>query len=239
MVPFIIANWKMHFSLTHANAVCNKLMAHQCEKLIIAPPAPYLALLAANFPSLTFCAQNLSKFITEGAYTGEYSGSMLKSCGINYSIIGHSERRVLFHDTNAIVAAKVNACLKAGITPVICIGESAQNRQDGCHAHVLIEQLQTFISDDINDEIIIAYEPIWSIGTNRLPTTSELIETFEAINSYLAQSKVAKNVRLLYGGSVNLDNIEQILSINHVNGVLVGKSSLDPEILIEMLNRLY
>jgi triosephosphate isomerase (TIM) len=239
MVPILIANWKMHFSLTHAINVCNKLMAHQCEKLMIAPPIPYLAFLAATFPNITFCAQNLSEFIIDGAYTGEYSGSMLKSCGINYSIVGHSERRTLFNDTNAIIAAKVNACLKADITPVICIGESAQNRQDGYHKQVLIEQLESFILNDIDDEIIIAYEPIWSIGTNRLPTKLELTETFEAINSYLAQTRVAKNARLLYGGSVNLDNIEQILSIDHVNGVLVGKSSLDPAILIEMLNRLY
>ena len=238
MTPIIIANWKMHFTLEETNAFCNKLVGTQRDNLIIAPPIPYIALLAATFPKINFCAQNLSSFAEEGAYTGEYSSKMIKSCGINHAIIGHSERRTLFKETDELIAAKVNASLDAEVTPIICIGESIQVRQSGNYVQFLIDQLKASLPTATDDDIIIAYEPVWSIGTNQIPTEQQLIETFQAINSYLEQSKVAKNVRLLYGGSVNSDNIEMIRDLDHVSGVLVGKSSLDLGILIKMLERL-
>lgn len=240
MTPIIIANWKMHFTLTEARNICNKLAEKPQSNLIIAPPTPYLAYLATNFPNLNFSAQNLCEFFEEGAYTGEYSGPMLKSCGIDHAIIGHSERRSMFGETDELISAKVSASFKANITPIICIGEPALVRRNGNHAQFLIAQLKASLPTNINQgDVIIAYEPIWSIGTGHLPTRAQLIETFEIINSYLRQSKVAKNVCLLYGGSVNSDNIELILDLDHVSGVLTGKSSLDPEILIKMLERLY
>lgn len=237
MTQSIIANWKMHFSLTEVDTICKKLAENPKNNSIIAPPAPYLAYLAAKFPSLNFCAQNLCEFSKNGPYTGEYSGVMLKSCGINYAIIGHSERRSLYNESDQTILAKVSAALNAKVTPIICIGESAETRQNGGYKEFLINQLESSLPSNIEDDIIIAYEPIWSIGTNELPTNIELMEAFEVISSNIAQSPVAKNVRLLYGGSVNLDNIEQVLSLKHVNGVLVGKSSLDPEILVKMLER--
>lgn len=238
MSPIIIANWKMHFSLAEVDAICVKLAENPKNNLIIASPAPYLAHLTANFPSLNFCAQNLCEFSQSGPYTGEYSGAMLKSCGINHAIVGHSERRTLYNESDQTIRAKVDAALTSKVTPIICIGESAETRQNGSYKEFLINQLKLSLPLSIEGDIIIAYEPIWSIGTNELPSNAELMEAFEVISSNIAQSPVAKNVRLLYGGSVNLDNIEQVLSLKHVSGVLVGKSSLDPEILVKMLERL-
>ncbi|WP_341763902.1 triose-phosphate isomerase family protein [Candidatus Tisiphia endosymbiont of Beris chalybata] len=242
MKKLIIANWKMNMSLTDACAFCIKLSALKYDNsLIIAPPSLYLAYLSDKFKFLTFCAQNVSRYEGQGSYTGEYSSLLLKLSNINYAIVGHSDRRNLFNETNEIIKQKVEKCLQADITPIICIGEDLKARQNKNYQGFLLSQLTETLPNSYkmlnkNKNIIIAYEPIWAIGTGSLPLQEELIEIFMLINSFLKESQVANNVRLVYGGSVNLDNTKQILRLPYIDGVMVGKSSLNPPILFQMLN---
>lgn len=242
MKPLIIANCKMNFSLKEADEYCINLTDKKFKnQLIISFPVPYMAYLADKFKTLAFCAQNISIFDSFGAYTGEYSSLMVKSCGINYSIIGHSERRNLFDESEEMVLQKVINCLKLSITPIICIGESLKIRQNGTYKEFINKQLYPIIdvmSSTRNKEkidVIIAYEPIWSIGTGLTPSVSELVETFALISSLLKQSAVAFNIRLVYGGSIDLDNIKQIMALENIDGVLVGKASLNCDTVIKML----
>lgn len=243
MKPLIIANWKMNFSLKEAISYCEQLSQNIHNKdVLISPPSPYLAHLAIRFQSINFCAQNISIFKNDGAYTGEVSASIIKSCEVDYALIGHSERRRLFSETNKIVAEKVENSIEAGITPIICVGESLEKREDGTYKDFLQNQLYNSLlikSSSIAQKIIIAYEPIWSVGTGITPTYDQLTEAFEIINSFIKQSAVANKALLVYGGSVNLDNVSQIMSLRDVAGVLIGKSSLDYQNLSKILKRLH
>lgn len=258
MTSLIIANWKMNLSLEESVEFCTTLKKYKFKNHpIIAAPAPYLAYLAHNFPELDFSAQNISFFENNGPYSGEYSASMLRGCKVYYSLIGHSERRNLFYESDKIIAQKIKNCLNSSVTPIICIGETLDVHERKKYKEFLFNQLNN-IFFEINDEysielndhkqkgssnhpkrIIIAYEPIWSIGTNKIPSLDQLNEIFKLINNYLKESSIANNVAIVYGGSVNLDNIEQILSIENIDGVLIGNASLNSQTFIEMLQRSY
>lgn len=245
MTKLIIANWKMNLSLKDSFAFCINLSALQYDNtLIIAPPSPYLAYLSDKFKSLTFCAQNVRRYEGQGSYTGEYSSLLLKLSNINYAIVGHSDRRNLFNETNEVIKQKVEKCLQVDITPIICIGEDLEARQNKHYQEFLLNQLTETLPNNYkflnkNKNIIIAYEPIWSIGTGNLPIKEELIEIFMIINSFLQESQVANNFRLVYGGSVNLANTKNILNIPYIDGIMVGRASLNQQILFKMLNHRY
>lgn len=257
MHPLIISNWKMNMSLNSAIDFCetieNAKLAN-IHDLIICPPAPYLALLSSKFPSLTFAAQNISSIAPYGAYTGEHNAAILKSCKVHYSLIGHSERRTLFGETDEIVAQKLRCSLEGEITPIICIGEPLEAKNTNQYSNFLQNQLDVILDiiakhatstqPSISD-LIIAYEPIWAIGSGIIPTQNHLKESFDIIKSYIAKideiyekSRVAKNIKLVYGGSVSLDNIKQILDAG-ADGCLIGKASLDCKNLIEILTVSY
>lgn len=242
MKKLIIANWKMNLSLTDSLSFCTKLARQEYSNdLIIAPPSPYLAYLAEKFNTLPLCAQNVSRYEGAGNYTGEYSSLLLKLSNINYAIVGHSDRRNLFNETNEIVQQKVERCLHSDIIPIICIGENINIRTYRDYQQFLLTELAESLPNNYkmlnkNKTIIIAYEPIWSVGTGRVPLQEELVEIFDIIHSFLAQSRVANNIRLVYGGSVNLKNIKNILNLPNIDGVMVGTASLDYQILIKMLN---
>ncbi len=242
MKKLIIANWKMNMSLTDSFSFCIKLARQEYSNdLIISPPSPYLAYLADKFKTLPFCAQNVSRYEGQGSYTGEYSSLLLKLSNINYAIVGHSDRRKLFNETSELVKQKVEKCLDADITPIICIGENLDIRKSQNYKEFLVTQLEESLPNSYkilnkSKYIVIAYEPIWSIGTGSAPLAEELVEVFDTIHSFLQESRVANNIRLVYGGSVNLNNIKNILNLPNINGVMVGKSSLDYQILIKMLN---
>lgn len=174
-------------------------------------------------------SQNVSKNNT-GAYTGEISAKDLKSYGVKYSIVGHSERREYQKETNEDIKEKIIKLIENDITPILCIGESKEQRENNSYKEVLKEEL--FILKDINKDVIIAYEPIWSIGTGIIPTNDEIIEVFELIKSIRPNSKV------LYGGSANNDNIDTLKQIDLIDGYLLGGLSLKPEKLQEFLNKL-
>lgn len=229
MKPLIIANWKMNLNLNEAFSKADYLNKRNSSvQFILAPPTPYLAHFVQNFTRTTFCAQDVSSIGGYGSYTGESSASIIKSCGINYAIIGHSEKRTIMKDSNITVRKKVENCLKAGIKPIVCIGESLETRKNNHYKEFILEQITESIPENANN-IIIAYEPIWAIGTGIAPTADEIKEIFDFIKNDSAISQVAKNAQLVYGGSVNSRNYKEILSIDGVNGILIGGASLDDD----------
>lgn len=174
-------------------------------------------------------SQNVSK-TDDGAYTGEISAKQLESYGVKYSIIGHSERREYQKETNEDIKAKLIKLIENDITPILCIGETKEERDNGTYKEVLINELS--ILEDVNKDIIIAYEPIWSIGTGVIPTNEQIKEVFTLIKS------ICPNDKVLYGGSANNDNIDTLKEIDLIDGYLLGGLSLKPEKLQEFLNKL-
>lgn len=229
MKPIIIANWKMNLNLNEAFSKADSLNKRNSSvQFILAPPTPYLAHFTQNFTRTTFCAQDVSSISGYGAYTGETSADIIKSCGINYAIIGHSEKRTTMKDSNLTVRKKVESCIKAGIKPIICVGESLETRKNNNYKDFILEQITESIPENANN-IMIAYEPIWAIGTGITPTQEELTEIFDFIKNDSAISQVAKNAQLVYGGSVNSRNYKEILAIEGVSGLLIGGASLDDD----------
>lgn len=225
----LIANWKMHKNLPEVKQwleVFNQAIEQQAveHKLAICPAYPYLDLLKHNLPAwIAVGAQNCA---TEqsGAFTGEVSTAMLKSLGVELVLIGHSERRQGYAETNEIILQKVRQALQAQLKIVLCCGESLENRKAGIAIEFISQQIQ-IIFDNLTaaeqQQLLIAYEPIWAIGTGLVPTTEELQEMFTALRKLLPQTK------LLYGGSVNATNLTGLLQENpNIDGALVGGASL-------------
>ncbi len=217
----VIANWKMNFSLAQAIDFCNDITRFNNESLIIAAPFPYLAILTNQFPHLNFAAQNVSDRTTNyGPFTGEVSAEMLASCGVKYCIIGHSERRKYNNENNATSKLKAQYCIEHNITPIICVGETKEERALGTYIGFINNQLLECLPD--SSAFILAYEPIWSIGTGNIPTSKQLDEVFS-----LFENIIAKPIALVYGGSVNGGNVSDVAKVTSVDGLLLGKASLN------------
>ncbi len=184
------------------------------EKLIVCPPFIYLEELAG----LNFGAQNIHQQL-KGAYTGEVSAQMLVEFGVQYCLVGHSERRQHFHETNSDVRAKAETCLGENITPIICIGETLEQYEANQTTEVLERQLDECLPS--KSGFWIAYEPVWAIGTGKTPTTDDISKVHSMLR------KKSPNTTLLYGGSVNGNNAATIFAIPNVDGALVGGASLD------------
>ncbi len=231
----IIANWKMNLTFHQAIILAQEIenISHD-HHFIVAAPTPYLAYLTLNFKNINFCAQDISVFNEYGAYTGETSAHMLKDCGINYTIIGHSERRSLLFETNKIIRKKIENCINAEIIPIICIGETLESRQNNTFKELLLEQINAIPENA--DNIIIAYEPIWAIGSGIIPTTEEIQQVIKFIKTNEQVSVIAKNAQLVYGGSVACKNFIQIIDLSEINGLLIGSASLKIEELRTILN---
>jgi triosephosphate isomerase len=228
----IVANWKMNGSLAavreYGAALSQKLEApHDKAQVVVAPPYPYLMFMDGRLAPahVGLAAQDCSANGEKGAFTGDVSASMLKDSGCEYVIIGHSERRQHFQDTNAIVAAKLQSALTAGLMPILCVGETLSEKEAGQTEDIVTTQLNEALKDvKSGTQLVIAYEPVWSIGTGKVPTTAEISETCQLVHR-LAKNK-SINVTVLYGGSVNADNAKEILHLPGVDGVLVGGASL-------------
>lgn len=231
----VVANWKMNGDSVLINTMAERLNSLDISPnvtVFITPSSPYLMMAnnAFTHKNINICAQNISQF-DSGAYTGEISANMLKDLTINYVIIGHSERRMYYQDTNVIIAEKVKRALSNGITPILCIGETEQQREDGLTEQVLVSQLQAVIDEvglDKFNNIILSYEPVWAIGSGKTASPEIAQETHACIRNFF--SKLNKNISaelsILYGGSVNAENSKKLIAQADIDGVLIGGVSL-------------
>lgn len=237
--PKIIAgNWKMYKTIEETIAFVNQLKGllqkFPCH-ILIAPPFTSLAAASTAVKGTPFQigAQNMSG-ASEGAYTGEISARMLKDAGATFVIIGHSERRAQFFETDEKINEKIKKALAEGLTPLFCIGESEKEREEGRSVAVLTAQLDKGLKGIPLKQLmslVIAYEPVWAIGTGKAATPSLAEETHRQIRSHLEKSlspELSNRIPILYGGSVKPDNIGSLLKEPNIDGALVGGASLDP-----------
>lgn len=246
--PIIAGNWKMHKTVTEAIDLVNRLKRDLYDltdaDIVVCPPFTSLSEVAEILEgsNIALGAQDLY-WETEGAYTGEVSPIMLKDVGCRYVIVGHSERRKLFFETNEGVNKKARAAITFGLSPIICVGESLQQREEGRTFEVVREQLMNSLKDLSEDEIMratIAYEPVWAIGTGRTATPGQAQEAQSFIRKLLSEiysDRAAQLIRIQYGGSVKPDNIADLMSQDDIDGALVGGSSLEAESFIEIVKR--
>lgn len=230
MKKLIVANLKMNFKLEEALEYKNKLNTYQ-DNLIICPSYIYLRdMLSSNY----ILGSQDGYYEDKGAYTGKVSFSQLSSLGVKYSIIGHSERRHKLFETNEVIKLKYDSCIRNNIIPILCVGETKEDRDSSKVFNVIKEQIDSVMYNPSINDVIIAYEPVWAIGTNVTPTLEEIEEVHlyikNILNNYNMQSKI------LYGGSVNINNIKEFSKSNYIDGFLIGSASLDPNNLINMLN---
>jgi len=229
----IVANWKMNGSNELADKISNLIndsLDIKSKEIIICPPYIHIELLIKNNTGRNFyvgsqdCCDK-----SDGAFTGEISASMLKNLGCSHVIIGHSERRSKYSESNQLLKDKVSEAINNNLIPIFCCGEEALERKNGTHFDKISEQLDVLF--DIKDlkSTIIAYEPVWSIGTNKTPSDKEIKDMHIYIKNYLMKKTSSNNISVLYGGSVNPENASSILKIAEVDGVLVGGASLSPE----------
>ena len=233
----IIANWKAYLKATEVMEILHAVIPHQVRNdvdIIIAPSPPYLALIRSKSPDITLAAQDVSAIADKyGAYTGELPAIMLADMGVKYAIIGHSERRSNGLDNEQIIALKVRHALAVGIKPIICVGETRAERDGGKYLDIVAGQLRSLnILEDV--DIIVAYEPSWSVGTGLVPSSDEISEMMNLIRSTLG---IARKVKLVYGGSVSAENAKDIVNIPGVDGVLIGKASTDAMQFKEIIRR--
>jgi len=180
---------------------------------------------------------------TQGAFTGEISGAMLQEAGASFCLLGHSERRELFHETDATVNAKVRRALELNLIPVLCIGEKDSQRANGEYMHVVEQQLAaglTGVESRFFKHLVIAYEPIWAIGTGNIATPEIAQEMHQGIRSFVAKrwgNSIAKQLPIIYGGSVKSDHIDALLKQPDIDGVLIGGAALDPKHFAEIINK--
>lgn len=224
-MKMVIANWKMNKTVSEGlDYISNFIKLNppiDYVKTIIAPSFVLIYPIFKSIENLPISLSGQNLFYEEkGPYTGEISGEALKSAGCKYVIIGHSERRKLFYESNEIIYKKYIAAKKVGLIPIICFGEELSQRKEGKTLSVIENQLKNYF---LELDIILAYEPVWSIGTGIVPKNNEI----EEVVKYL-RSKFIHNITLLYGGSVDLNNIQLLLNINNIDGFLVGRASLDP-----------
>jgi triosephosphate isomerase (TIM) len=246
--PFIAANWKMYKTVHEAVAFIKEFRkladaSHDVE-IVIAPPFTALrpVVEAAHASSIGVAGQNLH-WEREGAFTGEVSAGMLKEAGAEYVIIGHSERRRLFGETDQTVNRKLLAAVAAPLTPIVCIGETLEERDRNETLAVLDRQIKAGLDGLSADQVaalVIAYEPVWAIGTGRNATAAQAGEAHAHIRGRLRQwfgGGAAEQCHVIYGGSVKPDNIRELSSLEDVDGALVGGASLEVRSFFEIVSR--
>lgn len=236
----LAANWKMNLTHTEAQSYFETFLSEIGQvndiEIVIIPPftaIPALVSASEKVPSVWIGAQNMH-WEKGGAFTGEVSAAMLRALYVKYVIVGHSERRAYFGETDEIVNRKVRAALDAGLRPILCVGETLHERENGKVEEVLRRQtgkgLEGVVEKDLS-EIVIAYEPCWAIGTGLTATPAEAEATHAFIRSVLAElfgGASADRVRIQYGGSVKPENAEDLMRQKNIDGALVGGASLDP-----------
>jgi triosephosphate isomerase len=238
MNPLVVGNWKMNGTLSQASSLAAAIVQGTSQKtpkaaLVLAPPATALASVQETIASsgISLAGQNCH-WEDNGAFTGEISPAMLADLGCTYVIVGHSERRHIFNERDEMTARKLAAAIRNNLRPILCVGETLDQRNAGRTMEVILRQIQLALKEP-NENVIrnldIAYEPVWAIGTGHNADPSQIAEVHGAIRSHLTNSFGKTSVRILYGGSVNAENAKDLGRIPEVNGLLVGGASLKPE----------
>ena len=244
----IAGNWKMNMLPNEAMSFINELEPNvknaKCEIILCVPYTDlFYSLLTAQNTNIKIGAQNMH-WEESGAYTGEVSPNMLKCINVEYVIIGHSERRQYFAETNETVNKKIKSALKHELIPILCVGETAIQREKEIQEKVIKEQIKKALSEISQDDakkIIIAYEPIWAIGTGKVATKEDANNMLKCIRKEienLYSVDVAQNISLLYGGSVKKENAKELFSTSDIDGALIGGASLKVEEFNEIIKQM-
>ncbi len=234
----IAGNWKMHKTRSESLDFVQSFMVEvektpQSREIVLCPPFTALGALTTKleYTRVLLGAQNIH-WEQKGAYTGEIAGDMLVEIGVKYAIVGHSERRQYFGETDETVNLRAIAAQSHGLTPILCVGETKEQRDAGETENIILNQLQKDLVDVDQSNLVIAYEPIWAIGTGDTCAASEANRVIGLIRAQLAN----KNVTIQYGGSVKPGNIDEIMAQPEIDGVLVGGASLDPTSFARIVN---
>ncbi len=245
---YIVGNWKMHLSPSESSLFVARLLKEVPKvpagvEAVLCPPVVDLTTVRSELRGhdhFKVGVQNIYP-ADEGAYTGETSAAMVEDLA-QYAIVGHSERRHVFGERDGIIAQKLAACLRHGVTPILCVGETGHDRSNGHAAQVVADQLEaalTLLTPEELHDIVIAYEPVWAIGTGENATAQDAAEMFSVIRAWLQvrhTPAIAKSVPLLYGGSVKADNAGQYLALDDCAGLLVGGASVNYKEFAGILN---
>ena len=245
MKNIIAGNWKMNMRLADIDEYFSQLTEQynnidfSNREVLIAPPYIYFSyikeIITNRKLNIKLGLQNCF-YKDSGAFTGEISAAMAMDVGADFVIVGHSERRHIFGEDNTIINKKLQAVLSKGLTAILCIGETLEEREAGETEKVLEAQLSTGLKDISQfEDLIVAYEPVWAIGTGKTASVEQIEGTHNFIENFLKKN-IAKNIPILYGGSVKPENINEIMNINNVNGVLVGGASLKFEKFYKIIN---
>jgi len=246
--PLIAGNWKMNLSIKEAVALIEGIAAGIADldgvDTLVAPPFTSLAAVrkAIGNSRIFLAAQNMYHEM-KGAYTGEVSGRMLQDAGCTHVILGHSERRTLFHETSQMIDLKAKASAVLGLIPIICIGETLEEREAGQTFDIIRQQLDESLQNFIADQLmlpstILAYEPVWAIGTGKTATPDQAEEVHAFIRKWIEENfniGTANQVRILYGGSANPGNIADLMAQPDIDGALVGGASLKADSIVSMI----
>ncbi|UXE65887.1 MAG: triose-phosphate isomerase [Chryseotalea sp. WA131a] len=244
----VAGNWKMNKTLEEAKILTAELMGMVADEVksntevIICTPFPYLISVKNQLgnSNIKVGAQNCSEH-DSGAYTGEVSAAMIKSIDVPYVIVGHSERRQYFGETNKMLAVKVDKALANSLTPIFCCGEPLEIREKGEHETLVKQQVEEslfHLSTDVLQKVVIAYEPVWAIGTGKTATSQQAQDMHLVIRKHLASKygqSVADSISILYGGSVKADNAKELFACADVDGGLVGGASLKSREFVEIV----
>jgi triosephosphate isomerase (TIM) len=246
--PVIAGNWKMYKLIGDALATVTALKplvanANHCE-VVVAPPYTAVKSVADRLEgsNVKVAAQDVSTETKHGAHTGEICGDMLKDAGASHVIIGHSERRSMYGDTDEVVNRKIRAALRFNLTPIVCVGETLEERDAGREKEVVAAQLALSLADLTAQDlarIIAAYEPVWAIGTGRTATPEQAQQMHAFIRQWISQRfdrSTAESLRILYGGSVKPENISDLMREADIDGALVGGASLDAGSFAKIVN---
>jgi triosephosphate isomerase len=252
--PLIVGNWKMHMLPSEVSGYASRLrialearrdQLDDAVEVGLAPAFPALDALgrAIDGSAIALVAQTVHAE-PKGAFTGEVSTSMLEDLGCRYALIGHSERRQIFRETSADIASKALALMNSSLDPILCVGETLDERERDATLEVVGSQLEAVLdvlldarNDGLEDRLVVAYEPVWAIGTGRTATPAIAQEVHASIRAYLVSrmGEAGRRTRLLYGGSVKPSNARELLAESDVNGALVGGASLEPEDFAEIV----
>jgi triosephosphate isomerase len=231
MAGLVIANWKLHGSLGLIEEFSREwqmLPPLSDVSVVLCPPAPYLGAVSNAFEDVALGAQNCADQV-EGAFTGEISVQMLSELGCSYVIIGHSERRALYSETDAQVAVKAALVIAQGLHAVVCVGETLEHRDAGQQDKIVIEQLLGSLAQVPCENLVVAYEPVWAIGTGRTATPAQADAMHGVIRSCLCEhfGEVGAGIPIIYGGSVKPENASVLFECDNIDGSLVGGASLN------------